>query len=96
MHAGEGSRSSAELAQELGLPLSGVSYHMRVLQLYGAARLVGGSPGLATARYESTVSEDRRVMARLAATEAEDEATAHRFVARASAPGDMKLRAREN
>jgi hypothetical protein len=67
------------------VPLNSVTYHMRVLQLYGAARLVGDSPGSTEARYESTVSEDRRIIARLAATKAGDDATAPR-------PTDKRLR----
>lgn len=79
LNAGE-TCSSVEIAQELGLPLSSITYHLRVLQLYGAAKVVQGSPSSTVARYESTVADDRWVFARLAATEAEDEAAVHRLV----------------
>jgi DNA-binding transcriptional ArsR family regulator len=75
-------RSSAELSRELNEPLNSVTYHLRVLRLYGGAKLVGRSqPSVSTEDcYESSVSEDQRVRAQLGATEAKDEAAARRLV----------------
>ncbi|MGC1164795.1 MAG: helix-turn-helix domain-containing protein [Solirubrobacterales bacterium] len=68
--------SLSELAQSSGLSVRRVDYHLRVLQQCKATKSIEGqvAPRSPAARYQSEVSEDRWVRARLAATEAEDEA----------------------
>lgn len=65
--------SLPELAREAGLPLPSANYHLRVLQGCGAMRSTPEENAAGTATYESAVSEQQWLSARLAATEAEDE-----------------------
>lgn len=69
--------SLAELAHSSGLSVRRVDYHLRVLQACKVTKSIEGlaTPGLPAARYRSEVSEDRWVRAKLAATQAEDEAS---------------------
>jgi DNA-binding transcriptional ArsR family regulator len=78
LHAEAGSPGSLEVARALHLSLPTAAYHMRVLLLCGAARLVEGPPGSASVSYEYQVGDHRWVAAQLAATEAEDETIARR------------------
>lgn len=75
-------RSSVELSLELSEPLSSIAYHLRVLQLCGAAKRTASSPSIKSgvACHQSVVSGDRLVADQLAATEAQDEAVLRRPV----------------
>lgn len=76
LHANDRPFSSDELARQLGLPVAGLDYHLRVLELYGATKSTEGQggPSPTAARHQSVISDDRWIRTRLAETGFEDEA----------------------
>ncbi len=68
-------RSPAELAQAFDLPVSHVSYHVKVLRECGSVALTDTRPvrGALEHFYASTVAENESVNVILASTEEEDE-----------------------
>jgi DNA-binding transcriptional ArsR family regulator len=72
---GPDARSPNELAAEMGVPLSSVAYHMRVLAKKGIVGLVDERParGAKEHFYVSLVNGDKQVGSFLRATESHDE-----------------------
>jgi DNA-binding transcriptional ArsR family regulator len=75
LHANSGVRSANDLSSELGLELTTIAYHVKVLTSWRKAEALDEEDAAGARRIESKVAQNPRVLAFLDSTKAEDEAS---------------------